>query len=56
MMIVCLIEYIYFNLMYSNHTIQATRSKFKLNYNFHNAASVTRSQNNSIKLAQSKIT
>ena len=41
MIIFCLIEYIYFDLMYSNHTIHTTQSKFKVNYNFHYTASVS---------------
>ena len=35
MIIFYLIEYIYFDLMYSNHTMHTTQSKFKLNYNWH---------------------
>ena len=42
--------------MYSNHTMHATRSKFKLNYNFNYTPSVIDSQKKSIKSALSKIT
>ena len=52
MIIFCLIDYIYFDLMYSNYTMHATKSKFKLNHNFHYTASVTHIPS----LALSKIT